>query len=207
MENKFIKNVGVFLLEIAKKPGEVGAIAPSSKNLGNEITDYIKTGKKPVNIIEVGPGTGVMTEVIAKKLKPHDKFDVIEYNPQFVEVLKEKFKDYPNIHVHCVSIIDWKPDYKYDYMVSCLPFNVFAPEFVEAILKHYEEIMKKGSMISYFEYMVFPKIKKAILNGDKKDNFQRLHNILSDFRNKYEISKRRVYKNFPPAYVYNLKMK
>lgn len=207
MENKFIKNVGVFLLEIAKKPGEVGAIAPSSKNLGNEITDYIKTGKNPVNIIEVGPGTGVMTEAIAKKLKPHDKFDVIEYNPQFVEVLKERFKAYPNIHVHCVSIIDWKPDYKYDYMVSCLPFNVFEPEFVEAILKHYEEIMKKGSMVSYFEYMVFPRIKKAMLNGNKKESFQRLHEILSDFRNKYEISKRRVYKNFPPAYVYNLKMK
>lgn len=202
-----MKNVGVFLLEIARKPGEVGAIAPSSKNLGNEISGYIRTGKNPLNIIEVGPGTGVMTDIIVKKLTPHDNFDVIEYNPQFVEVLKEKYKDYPNVHIHCISIIDWKPDYQYDYMVSCLPFNVFAAEFVESILKHYEEIMKPGSIISYFEYMVFPKIKKVILNGNKKENFERLHYLLSNFRNKYEISKRRVYKNFPPAYVYNLKMK
>ena len=175
--------------------------------MSKEITDYIKTGKTPVSIIEVGPGTGSMTEVIAKKLGSHDRFDVIEYNPQFVEVLQKRFKDYPNIHIHCVSIIDWKPEYKYDYMVSCLPFNVFNADFVELIVKHYEHIMKKGSMISYFEYMVFPKIKKAMLNGDKKDNFEKLHAILSNFRNKYEISKRRVYKNFPPAYVYNLKIK
>lgn len=195
------------MLEIARKPGEVGAIAPSSKNLGTEISSYIRSGKKPLNIIEVGPGTGSMTDIIVKKLKPHDKFDVIEYNPQFVEVLKEKYKSYPNVHVHCISIIDWKPEYKYDYMVSCLPFNVFDAEFVKAIINHYEEIMKPGSMISYFEYMVFPKIKKAMLNGDKKENFEKLHDVLNDFRNKYEISKRRVYKNFPPAYVYNLKMK
>ena len=207
MKNSFVNNVGVFLLEIIRKPGEVGAIAPSSKSLSNEITDYIKTGKEPVNIIEVGPGTGSMTEVIASKLQPHDRFDVIEFNPQFVEVLQKKFKDYPNIHIHCLSIIDWKPEYKYDYMVSCLPFNVFQADFVAAIIKHYEEIMKKGSMISYFEYMVFPKIKKAMLNGDKKDNFNKLHDLLTDFRNKYEISKRKVYSNFPPANVYNLKMK
>ena len=207
MKNSFVNNVGVFLLEIIRNPGEVGAIAPSSKSLSKEITDYIKTGKTPVSIIEVGPGTGSMTEVIAKKLGSHDRFDVIEYNPQFVEVLQKRFKDYPNIHIHCVSIIDWKPEYKYDYMVSCLPFNVFNADFVELIVKHYEHIMKKGSMISYFEYMVFPKIKKAMLNGDKKDNFEKLHAILSNFRNKYEISKRRVYKNFPPAYVYNLKIK
>lgn len=202
-----MKNVGVFLLEIIRKPGEVGAIAPSSKNLSYEITDYIKSGDKPLNIIEVGPGTGSMTEVIAKKIRPHDRFDVIEFNPQFVEVLKEKFKNYDNIHIHCKSIIDWNPDYKYDYMVSCLPFNVFEADFVNLILRHYEKIMKSGSMISYFEYMVFPKIKKAMLNGDKKENFEKLHDLLDDFRNSYEISKRRVYKNFPPAYVYNLKMK
>lgn len=202
-----IKSVLVFLAEILKKPGEVGAIAPSSKYLGKTIAHYVKSSKDPVHVIEVGPGTGAFTKIIADKLEPKDKLDVIEYNEEFVKVLKEKFKAYPNVSIHCVSITDWKPEYKYDYMVSSLPFNVFDNDFVKTILEHYETIMKPGAMVSYFEYMFFPKLKKQLLPPEKKAGFIELHNTLGGFRDKYQINRKKVFRNFPPAYVYNLKMK
>ncbi len=195
-----------FISEIIRKPGEVGAVAPSSKYLGIEISNYVKSPSEPINVIEVGPGTGAFTKIIADKLKATDRLDVIEFNPEFVKVLKEKMNDYPNVFVHCLSITDWKPDYKYDYMVSSLPFNVFDDSFVKVILNHYEDIMKPNSMISYFEYMLFPKLKKMLLSGTKKENFLKLHKVLDDFRNKYEINTKKVFINFPPAYVHNLKL-
>ncbi|MBC7474995.1 MAG: methyltransferase domain-containing protein [Candidatus Sericytochromatia bacterium] len=195
-----------FISEIIRKPGEVGAVAPSSKYLGIEISNYVKSPSEPINVIEVGPGTGAFTKIIADKLKPKDRLDVIEFNSEFVKVLKEKMKDYPNVFVHCLSITDWKPDYKYDYMVSSLPFNVFDDSFVKVILNHYEDIMKPNSMISYFEYMLFPKLKKMLLSGTKKENFLKLHQVLDDFRHKYEIDTKKVFINFPPAYVHNLKL-
>jgi len=206
MKNSSLQNIVVFAQEIIRKPGEVGAIAPSSKFLGQAISKYIKSGSEPLNVIEVGPGTGAFTKIIADKLKLQDRLDVIEYNQPFVDVLKERFKDSPNVHIHCVSIIDWKPDYRYDFMVSSLPFNVFESGFVKAILEHYEDIMKPGGMISYFEYMVFPAIKKVFLTADKKTDFIKLHEILNQYRKKYEIDTAKVFKNFPPAYVHNLRM-
>ncbi|MFN8674140.1 MAG: methyltransferase domain-containing protein [Candidatus Sericytochromatia bacterium] len=206
-----LKSLVLFAIEIIKKPGEVGAIAPSSKYLGEVIARNVRTNhsskEQGVNVIEVGPGTGSFTKIIADKLNPNDRLDVIEYNPEFVKVLKDKFKSYPNVNVQCVSITDWKPEYKYDYMVSSLPFNVFDKDFVKQILSHYEDIMKPEGMISYFEYMLFPKIKKQLLPPEKKDNFIKLHEVLSDFRGKYQINKKRVFRNFPPANVYNLKIK
>jgi phosphatidylethanolamine/phosphatidyl-N-methylethanolamine N-methyltransferase len=203
---KMAESLFTFATEIIRRPGEVGAIAPSSKYLGYEISNYVVSPEQPINVIEVGPGTGAFTQIIADKLKPKDRLDVIEYNAPFVEVLKEKMKGYPNVHIHCISITDWKPDYKYDIMVSSLPFNVFSEDFVKAILSHYENIMKPDSMISYFEYMLFPSLKKMLLTGEKKNEFQKLHSILGDFRNKYEINTKKVFLNFPPAYVHNLKM-
>lgn len=196
----------VFLSEIVRKPAVTGAIAPSSKYLGYSISEQIKSKGHPLKVIEVGPGTGAFTKIIADKLSPEDQLDVIEYNPEFVKVLEEKFKDYKNVHIHCVSIIDWKPDYKYDYMVSSLPFNVFETSFVKLILEHYEGIMKSGSIISYFEYLFFPSMKKELLSGNKKVEFIKLHDVLRSFRRKYEFGRTNVYKNFPPACVYNLRM-
>ncbi len=201
-----VKSFLVFISEIVRKPGIVGAIAPSSKYLGYVIAEYVKTPKEPINVIEVGPGTGAFTKIIADKLEAKDRLDVIEFNPEFVKVLKEKFKDYPNVAIHCLSITDWKPDYKYDYMVSSLPFNVFDAEFVKVILNHYENIMKPQGIISYFEYMLFPALKKQILTNEKKANFLKLHEVLAEFRRKYQFGKKKVFKNFPPANVYNLKI-
>lgn len=200
------KGFWVFLSEIVRKPAVTGAIAPSSKYLGYAISEYIKPKEHPLKVIEVGPGTGAFTKIIADKLSQEDQLDVIEFNPEFVKVLEEKFKDYKNVHIHCVSIVDWKPDYKYDYMVSSLPFNVFDTEFVKIILSHYENIMKSGAIISYFEYLFFPKAKKEVLSGSKKVNFIKLHDVLRSFRRKYEFGRTKVYKNFPPACVYNLRM-
>jgi phosphatidylethanolamine/phosphatidyl-N-methylethanolamine N-methyltransferase len=206
MKTSSLKNVLLFTQEIIRKPQEVGAIAPSSKFLGEAITKYIKSYQEPINVIEVGPGTGVFTKIIAAKLKPKDRLDVIEFNQQFVDVLKVKFKNYPNVTIHCASIIDWKPDYCYDFMVSSLPLNAFTTEFVASVMEHYEEIMKPGGIISYFEYMAFPAIKKAFLNSKLKKEYARMHALLNDYRRKYEIDTVKVFKNFPPALVHNLRM-
>src|SRR5688572_9177795 len=137
MKHSSLENIFIFAQEIIRKPQEVGAIAPSSKFLGQAISKYIKSYSEPINVIEVGPGTGAFTKIIADKLKPKDKLDVIEFNQPFVDLLKEKFKNYPNVAIHCKSIIDWKPDYCYDFMVSSLPFNVFDSGFVKATMEHY----------------------------------------------------------------------
>lgn len=196
----------LFAIQTIKKFNEIGALFPSSKYVGLEILKYFDNTKENLKVLEVGPGTGPFTELIIKKLKPNDKLDVIEYNQDFVKILKSKFGHYKNVNIVCMSIIDWKPDYKYDYIISSLPFNIFPLDFVKKIIEHYEELVKDNANISYFEYMLFPKIKEIFLKDQKKEEYLQIKSLLSNFNQKYNVEKSRVFKNIPPANVYNLKV-
>lgn len=196
----------LFAIQTIKKFDEVGAIFPSSKFLGFEMLRSFDNRKENLKILEVGPGTGPFTELIVKNLKTSDKLDVIEFNPDFVKILKSKYGHHQNVNIVCASIIDWKPEYKYDYIVSSLPFNIFPLDFVKKIVEHYESIVNDNANISYFEYMLFPKIKETFLVNQKKDEYLQVKTLLSDFNKKYNVEKSKVFKNIPPANVYNLKI-
>jgi len=196
----------LFAIQTIKKFDEIGAIFPSSKFLGFEMLKYLDNKKENLKILEVGPGTGVFTELIINKLKPDDILDIVEFNPDFVKILKSKYGNYKNVNIVCASIIDWKPEYKYDYIISSLPFNIFSLEFVKKVIEHYESIVNDNANISYFEYMFFPKIKEKLLKNQKRDEYLKVKEILYNFNQKYNVEKSKVFKNIPPANVYNLKI-
>ena len=200
----FLSQSGTFVLGFVSSPKSVGAILPSSPYLAEKITKNIRKSDKPLKILEVGAGTGVFTTLIGAKLKPDDILDVIELNSNFCDILKRSFEEERNIKVHCVSIMDWNPEYKYDFIISGLPFNAFNPELVRNILDKYQELIKPGGMISYFEYMFLANIKRIVLSEKEKAESEGTLLNVTEFRNKFKVQRDRVWLNMPPAYVYHL---
>ena len=117
-----------FLLRYAQNPAAIGSISPSSVFLAKKIVQFIPTDDdgQARRYLEVGAGTGAFTGELIKKMKANDQLDIVELDPYFCKLLKEKFKK-PQVHVHCVPIEQWKPDYQYDAIVSGLPLNSFPP--------------------------------------------------------------------------------
>lgn len=194
----------VFLKTFFVSPSSVGAVVPSSSFLAVAMTKYIKRGKHPIRILEVGAGTGSMTIEIEKKLRKGDVLDVIELDTNFCELLSEKFKKRENIRVNCLSILDWNPGYRYDFIISGLPFNAFDAGFVQSIFKKYKELIKPGGIISYFEYIALAKIKLFFLSGKEKDQFSKTITTTTKFRSKFEFDEEKVFANMPPASVHHL---
>ena len=54
--------------------------------------------------------------------------------------------------------------------------------------------------------MLFPKIKESFLHDEKKEEYLNVKKLLYNFNHKYEVEKSKVFKNIPPANVYNLKI-
>lgn len=196
-----------FAFAFLTNPKQVGAIAPSSKYLGQESIRFMDTTEKPLRVLEVGAGTGTITEVIVKKLRPIDQLDIIELEPNFCKILEEKFGTLENIHIHCVSILDWKPAYRYDLIVSALPFNAFSPTMVKEILTKYAQLAKRHGHVAYFEYIALPWIRSFFLNEQEKQTYAQSAKHLKQFREKHQKERRRVFLNIPPAYVHHLKIK
>ena len=76
-----------FLRTLLKDPFSVGAVAPSSRHLANSMVIGMGPGAK---VIELGGGTGSVTQAILNSgVSPQDLI-VIEQNEEFVELLTER---------------------------------------------------------------------------------------------------------------------
>ncbi len=197
-----------FIKGIMRNPIEVGACAPCSKYVAKEMTRHINPTTDKIHVLEVGAGTGAFTSEIEAKLialgQPY-QFDVVEIDAGYCAVLKEKFKNNPHVVVHCVSILDWAPSYKYNYVISSLPLQNFSVEFIADILDQYESLISPDGTLSYIEYMWLPSIKMSLLRGDRKLELEQKINTLLDFRVKHGLGAEKVYLNIPPTYVYHLR--
>jgi len=206
VRNAFV-DLGYFLTAFLKAPKKIGSIIPSSYFLSKAITKHITHKNGPIKILEVGGGTGAFTKQIIKKMKEGDLLDVMEIDPYLCELLAERFSEYKNVHIHCVSILDWKPQYRYDFIVSGLPFNSFSADFVQAIVDKYKTLIKNKGVLSYFAYLLATSIKKLFLTGEEKLDYRKNIDILSKFRKNFLLGMDIIWMNIPPAYVYHLKVK
>lgn len=200
----FLDEIRTFFSAYVKCPSSVASIIPTSSFASCAATRLIDCSGDPVIILELGAGTGPITKEIIKKIRPQDRLDLVEINPELCEILQKKFGSYKNVHIYCVSVIDWQPDYKYDFVISALPHNTFSIDLVEGVLEKYKSLTKNGGMLSYIEYVFFAGLKKIFLFGEKKKLFLEKFSAITDFRKQFEIDSDTVFLNIPPATVYHL---
>src|SRR5947207_7026181 len=75
-----------------KKPLAVGAVTPSSKPLARAMAQYVDpdaTGP----VIELGPGTGPITEALIEHGVAPSRLVLVEFNPTFCQLLRERFPE------------------------------------------------------------------------------------------------------------------
>lgn len=163
----------LFFSHFLKNPRAVGAAAPLSQGVIDQIVKHLKKRIRlsAVRVLEVGAGIGNVTKSITKLLLPQDQLDIVEINPEYCRFLKERFAHQGNVAIHCLSVIEWKPEQPYDFIISTLPFNSFEPSFVECIFHHYENILKPNGVLSYVEYMGLQEINLAFSKGERKRRF------------------------------------
>lgn len=81
-----------FFKGFLRNPREVGSVIPSSRFLTRRVLQYGQIASARV-VVELGPGTGVLTGAILERLPADGKLVAIEINPDFVEVLRAVYPD------------------------------------------------------------------------------------------------------------------
>lgn len=164
----------------------VGAVAPSSRYLARKMLSSIDFSHAKV-IVEYGPGTGVFTEQIVKRMRSSTTLLVIETNVAFYEKLSEIYDKVPNVTVvndSAENTKDLLSQYGLaapDYVVSGLPFAALPAHVSDTILKNTVDLLGDKGMFVTFQYTL---LKRKLLN--------------SHFSS---VKIRRELRNIPPAYV------
>jgi phosphatidylethanolamine/phosphatidyl-N-methylethanolamine N-methyltransferase len=68
----------------------VGAVAPSGKALARVMANYVDPAASGP-IVELGPGTGPVTEALLERGIDPARLTLVEYDPQFCRLLSQKF--------------------------------------------------------------------------------------------------------------------
>ena len=100
------------------------------QNIIKKICNLISN--RNLNIIEIGPGDGRLTEKLL--LSEPQELKIIEIDPDFIPILKSKF--YKNVNVKIVNenILNYQLTEKVDLIISNLPYNISSQILIKICL-------------------------------------------------------------------------
>lgn len=182
-----------FFTQFIFHPTKTGAILPSNEKLCELMTDMADLGNVST-VVELGSGTGVITEKILNKKGPDTKFFAMEINPAFVEATLRRCPGatvYQSSAENARFYLEVNGESGCDRIVSSLPWSTFNGETQELILNSIYETLNPGGKFLTYAYslgLLFP-------------SAWRLRRLL---RSKFDkvIKSSIVWSNIPPAFIY-----
>ncbi len=174
-------------------PTKTGSFAPSSEELSTFVVNEAELEKASV-VIELGSGTGVMTEKILQKLPADATFFAMEINPEFAQVTKARCPKAVVYNDSAENVKEYMEKHGVTYcdcIISTLPWSVFSSEFQDKLITLMWDILAPGGRFYTVVYL------HAILLPSAQRFKKRLE---GKFR---EVKRSKVvWNNFPPAFAY-----
>ncbi|MFV0442559.1 MAG: class I SAM-dependent methyltransferase [Planctomycetaceae bacterium] len=200
-----------FVRQFRQRFHTTGAVLPSSRYLARAMTRPLSERSSPKRVLEVGPGTGAVTKYIVEQIGPEDRFDLVEINDRFAELLRHRFQHDPRYQpvaeraeIHVCPLQDFRSDAPYDTIISGLPFNNFSAHLVGELVDACFDLLAPGGTFSFFEYMYIRPLKCAVLRGPEQQRLQEIEQLLRDRFRLYRFKRDWVFVNVPPAWVQHL---
>lgn len=153
-----------FLKSWLDNPLKTGAVSPSSKALAKKMASYVDpTLAGPV--IELGPGTGPVTDALIARGVTEDRLVLIEFNPEFCVLLKKRYPRATVIEGDAYALgrtLKDQLEAPAAALVSSLPLFTRPEKLRLALLREAFAMMRPGAPFIQFTYAaVSPMPKKA----------------------------------------------
>lgn len=181
------------LYEFFKAPHAIGSIAPSSRALAFAMLKPVRLTQRKV-IVELGPGTGAITQAIAPRLRADQRYVGVEINSAMVQLLRLKF---PHLDFAAASVEKLNTVMKargidtIDAVICSLPWASLPTKVQLRAFAALRKLCPKGSIFVTFAYL-----QGLPLPGSRA----LLTRLKAEFSS-VKISPI-VWRNIPPALVY-----
>lgn len=176
-----------YFQEFVKHRRQVGSLVPSSRYLTFSMCNQIDFDKTST-IVELGPGTGVLTSVLLSKMKQDDQLFCVELHPKFCYELSTGIND-PRLHIingsaeELVEHLSRKNVNQVDCIISSLPLRNMKAHVRQRILDNCNKILKPSGQFIQYQYSLSEmKLIKSYFASLK------IHFVLI---------------NIPPAFIYS----
>jgi len=170
----------LFLSEIARAPRQMGTVWPSSPALAEAMARWLPTdSNEPV--LELGPGTGIVTEKLLAAGLPEERLIAVEKSERMAGYLQRRFPRAKIFQGDALQLSQLLGGQKVAGVFSSLPLKVFTPQEADQLTREIECVLLPGHNWVQYSYQ--------IVNGHAPS--QAFHATDSEI----------VWQNLPPAKV------
>ena len=146
----------LFALNFFRHPLMLGSIVPSSRFLIRQLLKPVDWSQARV-IVEYGPGVGVITAEVLRRMRPDALLIAIETNPDFVSYLRDSIKDerLRLVEGSAESVDEILRQYgqsNASYVISGIPFSTIPAPVRERILLKTCEVLKPGGSFLVYQF-------------------------------------------------------
>jgi phosphatidylethanolamine/phosphatidyl-N-methylethanolamine N-methyltransferase len=174
-----------FIRSWLEKPLSTGAVTPSGRVLARTMARYVEP-EVPGPVVELGPGTGPVTEALVEHGVDPARLVLVEFNPMFCQLLRVRFPaatviqgDAYGLRRALASLLRQPAA----AMVSGLPMFTKPLRTRVRLLRDALSLMRPGAPFVQFTYAVVPPIPRAFAG------------VLAE-------ASERIWMNLPPARVW-----
>jgi phospholipid N-methyltransferase len=155
-----------------------------------------------VHILEVGAGTGSLTDQICTRLiaQKNTHLDVVEINSIFAPNLNKILQPCNGtLHVagYPTSL------HTYDIIVSTLPEQTLAPVDVTNLHSAFVSHLKPGGVLSRAQYVTKMTYFKFMFGDDRRNMIEHTALHMKRFNHMMNTTTRTVWANIPPTYIFH----
>ena len=153
-----------FLRSWIEKPLHMGAVMPSGRVLARTMAQYVDI-KSEGPVVELGPGTGAITNALIEHGVDQKRLVLVEYNPGFCALLRERYPHAKVVQADAYTLRDSLRNVlsaPASAVVSGLPL-VTKPMLTRLkLIREAFVAMAPGAPFVQFTYSVAPPIPKSL---------------------------------------------
>lgn len=151
-----------FLKSWIDAPLRTGSVTPSSPFLARRMASFVDPDL-PGPVIEIGPGTGPVTEALIERGIDEARLVLVEYSPEFCELLRERFPRATVVEGDAYALSATLKDHlteKAIAVVSSLPLFTRPPALRSALVKDAFTLVVEGAPFIQFTYSVISPVPR-----------------------------------------------
>jgi phosphatidylethanolamine/phosphatidyl-N-methylethanolamine N-methyltransferase len=174
-----------FLRSWLERPLVTGAVTPSGKILARTMASFVDP-RIPGPVVELGPGTGPVTDALIRRGVAQDRLVLVEYSPEFCQLLKRRFPKATIIQGDAYDLTDTLSGILAEpaaATVSSLPLFTKPMDERRSLLEGAQELMHPDAPFIQFTYAMVPPLPARS----------------QEYRTR---ASNRIWRNLPPARVW-----
>lgn len=202
----------LFFQQLGSSFTEIGALLPTGAPAARALCAEIRRMRGPKRILEVGCGTGPVTEAILDSMGPDDKLTICDMNEQFLNFMKTRFQEEDKfkkmadqVDFFMGNVTECGGENEFDVIISTIPFTTLTREQLKEVIERYKILLRPGGSLSYIEYAYFRDLRDALQPIKKNEQFEETNEIIQEMLECYEYRTELIRSNIPPANVRSIR--